>query len=497
VSGDGKWSEEDEATAIFDTGGWELPPTAGDEGSAPEEESTLLLDGDALTQRLRQIESPQKPPQKPPQEQRKKRSEPERKTADPTPVKAPIVDEPLRARWLVDGEEVSPFPFDELRCVGLEEKKAYDGLAKILPPRPSTEVFEDQLAARLERVTGEAHRVSWTGADAFEVGEDGLRLDDGVWTWAHMPPGHSRILVGAQCSLVDRWATLVGPGPRALGDQFEFGLATFVIAEFCAQLCSAAGWPAWTWAVNPMSGKELTELLLSDGEGLLELVFKVRCSDDEGAVRIVLPWATVRHLKAQMSPNRHDSTDLSESTWWGGLMGRWPMVVGTVGLEGQELEQLRVGDILIFERHGVVADDVKESSVEDGARWLISDERVLGGSLLGDESGRWKFEFRQEQIMSNREQVALATGAAQGAEECDEGPGINVEAVRLELEVRMGSVEMALADVARLRPGQVIDCGRPLGSPVELVVRGASVGSGELVCVDGRLGVRILTMQVQ
>ena len=96
--------------------------------------------------------------------------------------------------------------------------------------------------------------------------------------------------------------------------------------------------------------------------------------------------------------------------------------------------------------------------------------------------------------MSDREEVAVAEADRSADAVGEEQPGINVDAVQLELEVRLGQVQMALADVARLRPGQVIDCGRPVGSPVELVVRGAPVGSGELVCLDGKLGVRILSM---
>ena len=72
--------------------------------------------------------------------------------------------------------------------------------------------------------------------------------------------------------------------------------------------------------------------------------------------------------------------------------------------------------------------------------------------------------------------------------------GASLEIAQMEVEVRLGTIEMELAELARLRPGQVLDCETPLGSSVELVVRGAPVGNGELVGVDGKLGVRILSM---
>ena len=45
-----------------------------------------------------------------------------------------------------------------------------------------------------------------------------------------------------------------------------------------------------------------------------------------------------------------------------------------------------------------------------------------------------------------------------------------------------------------LRPGQVIELSRSPGEPVDLVVAGKRIGKGELVEIDGELGVRILSL---
>jgi flagellar motor switch protein FliM len=60
--------------------------------------------------------------------------------------------------------------------------------------------------------------------------------------------------------------------------------------------------------------------------------------------------------------------------------------------------------------------------------------------------------------------------------------------------VELGRVNVSAADVLALRPGQVIELSRAPGEPVDLVVDGKRIGKGELVEIDGELGVRILSL---
>ena len=53
---------------------------------------------------------------------------------------------------------------------------------------------------------------------------------------------------------------------------------------------------------------------------------------------------------------------------------------------------------------------------------------------------------------------------------------------------------VSAADVMGLRAGQVIELSRAPGEPVDLVVDGKRIGKGELVEIDGELGVRILNL---
>jgi type III secretion protein Q len=58
-----------------------------------------------------------------------------------------------------------------------------------------------------------------------------------------------------------------------------------------------------------------------------------------------------------------------------------------------------------------------------------------------------------------------------------------------------GTVTLSIRRVLELAPGQVVALGRPTGGEVELLVGAQRVGRGELVDVDGELGVRVLSVE--
>ena len=60
------------------------------------------------------------------------------------------------------------------------------------------------------------------------------------------------------------------------------------------------------------------------------------------------------------------------------------------------------------------------------------------------------------------------------------------------LHVVLGEKELNLAEANALIPGSIIELETREGEPVDLAVNGKQVGKGELVNVDGKLGVKIL-----
>jgi flagellar motor switch protein FliN len=64
----------------------------------------------------------------------------------------------------------------------------------------------------------------------------------------------------------------------------------------------------------------------------------------------------------------------------------------------------------------------------------------------------------------------------------------------LEITVQLGTSRMSLRQIGELAIGQIVALGRPLAGPYEVHVAGRMVGHGELVDIDGELGVRIVSI---
>jgi hypothetical protein len=69
-----------------------------------------------------------------------------------------------------------------------------------------------------------------------------------------------------------------------------------------------------------------------------------------------------------------------------------------------------------------------------------------------------------------------------------------VDDASLELTVQLGTTRLSLRQLGELAIGQVVPLGRPLAGPYEVRAAGRVLGHGELVDIDGELGVRIVSI---
>ncbi len=67
----------------------------------------------------------------------------------------------------------------------------------------------------------------------------------------------------------------------------------------------------------------------------------------------------------------------------------------------------------------------------------------------------------------------------------------------LEVTVQLGATRLSLRQLGELAIGQIVPLGRPLAGPYEIRAAGRVVGQGELVDIDGELGVRIVSIEDQ
>ena len=132
----------------------------------------------------------------------------------------------------------------------------------------------------------------------------------------------------------------------------------------------------------------------------------------------------------------------------------WPIVVARCALPAAAVTALAIRDIVTVER--ALALVIGDGSVSLEAAPGAIEARVASGYV--------------------RRAMALPDDA------------------HVELTVQLGTSRLSLRQLGDLAVGQVVSLGRPLAGPYEIRAAGRRVGEGELVDVDGELGVRIVSL---
>jgi type III secretion system YscQ/HrcQ family protein len=153
-------------------------------------------------------------------------------------------------------------------------------------------------------------------------------------------------------------------------------------------------------------------------------------------------------------------------------------------LPGREVLGLQPGDIVLLDHFG-------PKPVTGGPVWL----RLGGGVFPGHLDGAGvtvlgSFHLRaQAQPQTMSEKPADDSPAGDGA-----APPPNESLLRelpVQITCEIGRVTLSAREVLELRPGAVVPVGRPLAGPVDLTAGGRVIARGELVDVEGEIGVRV------
>jgi flagellar motor switch protein FliN/FliY len=79
----------------------------------------------------------------------------------------------------------------------------------------------------------------------------------------------------------------------------------------------------------------------------------------------------------------------------------------------------------------------------------------------------------------------------------DELDRSSILSVPVQVSVRLGRRRLRISQLLRMGAGDVVDLERVVGDPVDVYVNDRMVARGELVVVDGRLGLTIVELMPQ
>lgn len=196
---------------------------------------------------------------------------------------------------------------------------------------------------------------------------------------------------------------------------------------------------------------------------------------------------------------------------------------GAAELSLGELASLAGGDIILLENHDFA---VGAASIYGRAEILLGDgeNAILAGQIdggdfaFGDAGGQengetlvcglkpnddWRILIERlgafenpasfEKSMTDTEENF--TGAADdGDDSANQSNGLAIENLGVTLRVELEARRLTVAEIAGLRENQTLELGVRPTDAVNILVDNQTVGRGELVTVEGRLGVRILKL---
>jgi len=171
--------------------------------------------------------------------------------------------------------------------------------------------------------------------------------------------------------------------------------------------------------------------------------------------------------------------------------------IGHAEISLAQFRGLRPGDTVILDELHLRPDERAEGKAE----------LRMGAGLSGHLDCRLRFDGRG--YKAEVEKVVLGTlsedvdcSLSAGGERKGETMDPNqltaaplLSDVPLRLVVELARIPVTLEEVVEMKVGHTIDLGRLASEPLSLVVNGKAVGQGELVEFEGRLGIRLISVE--
>lgn len=263
------------------------------------------------------------------------------------------------------------------------------------------------------------------------------------------------------------------PHPGALTD-VERGILAYVIARVLALAA-----PGALRLAGIVSSSAALAMVL-DEDPLVCWPARVQIGGEVGLLRV---WLKQRTL-SDASPSRDVGPlaivlpKLSVPVW---------VEAGRAFLSASDASTLEVGDIVLLDEaltnHELNGEVLLRACARAGPAWRCT---IEGGRLVVQTSvpaRRMSHVTKERSTSMNDEE---RDHAAEVLQSMGDAP--------IELSVELARFEMPLSELAALRPGEVLSTGRAIGERVVLRAGDRSIANGELVEVDGEIGVRLLVL---
>ncbi len=395
-------------------------------------------------------------------------------------------------------ERVRPYPWSALPELESRHVEWGNRLLRLLPRADREQAAARTVAERLTELTGRRHVID---PHRLHIHHDPGRptFGDAFATRFHLPPDPEHGALAVDRSLVERWLEAL-PEIEAPAQPFgppvgrDFGIATYLCLEAFRHLESVHGAPPVVFPTEPPLHDVLAERL-AGAQLAVEAAFVVTVDGGRHLARLWIPanlLANLEEFDQSKGSARLRTRALLEGSL-GGASLDFAVSLGRTSLPLLAFRRLGRGDVLLLETHGFAVDSRQSEAGNAGARLSIATTgrpSYLPGHLV---AGADRWQFRLDTATPRTETETMSTHDEQASADAPDEPGPTamLETPEVTVDVRLGTATLTLREVGSLSAGQVLRLDRRVGADAELVVDGRVVGRGELVDVDGEIGVRI------
>lgn len=408
---------------------------------------------------------------------------------------------------------VRPFRFTDLPRYSAEAASIQRSFSAYLTQRPFQRDFLPMLGVLVEDYVKSPCRFSDLALDPLARGDlSALFPITGCFIALGAAPTDHKILVDLDATIANVVVehVLGGQGdaeraPRPL-TEIEQGVLSFVILKVIAAV--HAGWQSGREIALSLdrfaSGIDELRDIIDSESGYYRLGASFAVGQHIGYVRVLLPFSLI--TSSFRSPLPQSDPSREELAYMQHVFRSLPVVTVSAVVEAArlalgeaELAQLEAGDIIVLDDHELAL----------GSGTLVGYACVRLGR---GKNGGLRVRLHPDGERSRIEIVDIVVQEEpqeESMDEHDEAPADEVEAtvedrdnlagtenllrdVPAPVVVELSRISMSTSQVVRLRAGQILRLPRGAHDPVDLTVHGQLFARGELIEVEGELGVRLL-----
>ncbi len=437
----------------------------------------------------------------------------------------------------VSGPAWRPFRFENLEKVSRAEALLTSRLEWLLPSAAVTGGVSESIQLRLKELFGAEVRLLMDYVHVVRPRDLRKRVTDPTFLAVLAPAPHkTRGFLEVELSLAHAMIDeLLGGGGETVAlrplTDIEEGVMSFVVLEALKALAPNLEPGLPRLRLEGIAKRVEDALALVEEEPNLVVVqLKATLGPHAGFVRLFVPQTVIGMTNPPQNGAERRARRLAETqanlSRLAGVKTWMRAEVGRAEISGRDLAELRAGDVVLVDELSARVDRGEAGT----ARLKVGLGHVarLDTQLFVHE-GRYKarilgLRFGEEprhtrgpsdsdeeaaEALAEAVEAPVADGPADDAPaESGQSERPNVEDpgtlksqgaellndIPLQIAVELARVPVTAEDVVSLKVGQVVDLSRVPGEPVELSVNSKIIARGELVEVEGHLGVRILSL---